>query len=401
MTSSRTKPKNIIVDGERACDAVPEKLFVSSPNGRKCCAGEYALFQWEQPNGQPLWKQTKGECWLYSSTSGRWVIGGLEAKNKGFACSTGYIASRQLHGGKMPQVFNGTWERARWHQDPGIIVAVGSSADLFTVTSPNGRTECAGEYVRVPGEMPNGYPLFKQVNEDHWLYSGTKGSWLIGGVEEKGDNFGCSSGVIVCGRVHNGASPDKCGASWWWTGRSLDDGICVTDKQPAKPDTAEDAPAIAVAVSSSSGGSRMCWAGLVLVLTVAAAAVSSHQDYLAHDAWASSASWRRWVILLMLDLWHWAFEGSSLIQKIKTANIACLLFLCLQTRFQASRALKVQDNELHKMRAHLARSTALLQQERSRLARLGEELKEERRRTAWLRDKADAETPHFCMDGAD
>lgn len=214
---------------------MPQTLFVSSPNFRQQCAGEYTLFEWEKPHGHPLWKHKDGECWLYTSMNGRWIIGGTDAKQKNFECSTGYIASQKLHHGSMPQSFNGTWEVAKWNEDPDITVrcAGDDRPGVYIVNSPNGRQGCSGEYELVVDELPHGQPLWKQTDGGHWLYSGSKGTWIIGGAEERRDNFCCSSGVIVCAKPHEGSRPDAVSGTWWWTGRSLDDSIRVTAWNPA------------------------------------------------------------------------------------------------------------------------------------------------------------------------
>jgi hypothetical protein len=87
---------------------------------------------------------------------------------------------------------------------------------------------CAGVYVMVPNRLPNGFPLWKQRDGDHFLYSGTGKRWFIGDEEEEEMNFVCNSGIIVGRDIHRG-SPSS-GAWQRFDGEAWvdDDAISVT-----------------------------------------------------------------------------------------------------------------------------------------------------------------------------
>eukprot|EP00662_Eupelagonemidae_sp_cell21_P057466 gene57466-biopygen66234 len=83
------------------------------------------------------------------------------------------------------------------------------------VRSPNGGQhpcrphECAGLYVVVRTEQPNGYPLWKHAALDSWLYSSPEGIWHIGGLQQKGQGFKCATGWMYCPTSHEGRSPHE------------------------------------------------------------------------------------------------------------------------------------------------------------------------------------------------
>eukprot|EP00929_Paragymnodinium_shiwhaense_P005147 TRINITY_DN10670_c0_g1_i1.p1 TRINITY_DN10670_c0_g1~~TRINITY_DN10670_c0_g1_i1.p1 ORF type:complete len:2123 (+),score=588.44 TRINITY_DN10670_c0_g1_i1:301-6669(+) len=77
----------------------PELLRVIAPG---TCAGMYSLLTDQMPNGFPLWKHQSLGYWLFSGLSGQWIIGDEDDAGAGFAGDTGYVASSQEHGGRMP-----------------------------------------------------------------------------------------------------------------------------------------------------------------------------------------------------------------------------------------------------------------------------------------------------------
>lgn len=369
----------------------PRILDVRSPHEKRC-TGRYELFPWETPNDQPLWKQKTGNCWLYSSNAGRWVIGGIEAKNKSFACSTGYIASCSSHEGAMPHKCNATWERAQWHEDPAICVTAEEpqgSCDgqqeggrphppsLLRVVSPNGRQECSGEYVVVEGETPHGYPLWKHRDSDYWVYTGTKGSWLIGGIEERIDNFGCSSGVIVCGRPHNGDLPQSKGHRWFWNGRSLDSSIIVTAE-------GEDGSQAAWRLAAAKVVVLVCGA-LVLLLVISRSMASSRAiPPVAENSSAPLPNGNACAAsgLGTGDSGPWLPAGLA-----ESATIVTLLVLFALSGHGWNR-LSALEREKEGETAALQEARKTLAAERSKVARLEQELAMERARNARLEDES-------------
>merc|ERR1712232_79891 len=52
----------------------PAVLFVCSPNRFRSCTGDYELVEGWQPNGEPLWRQTCGDHYLFSGSAKKWII---------------------------------------------------------------------------------------------------------------------------------------------------------------------------------------------------------------------------------------------------------------------------------------------------------------------------------------
>lgn len=193
----------------------PHSLRIVSPNGQERCAGEYVLVAGEAANGQPVWKQKSGRCWLYTGSTGAWIVGGNDAREKNFDCSRGVIYSKHPHGGRMPDKVGSVWLRLggdKFTEDSAIMVSVKPSP--LYVLSPNGQQRCAGEYVPVADKLVNGQPLWEHIGGKCWLYSGPNGMWIIGGSDARERNFQCTRGVIYCKTVHSGLTPDNMVGTW-------------------------------------------------------------------------------------------------------------------------------------------------------------------------------------------
>lgn len=193
-------------------------LYIVSPNGQPHCAGEYAPVPDRTANGQPLWKQVEGIYWLYTGSNGMWIVGGGDAEALDFKCAKGMLFCRMLHGGEKPDKFSGSWSRLEGEafvEDSAIAVTrnIDKPRNLCIV-SPNGQQRCAGEYILAAGEMANGMPLWKQRRGKCCLYSGTNGSWIVGGSDAKEKDYKCSKGVIYSKMSHGGLMPNAIGGVW-------------------------------------------------------------------------------------------------------------------------------------------------------------------------------------------
>mmetsp|Transcript_57662 Transcript_57662/g.122669 ORF Transcript_57662/g.122669 Transcript_57662/m.122669 type:complete len:659 (-) Transcript_57662:27-2003(-) len=194
-------------------------LHVLTPNGEYRCAGEYVPVQGQEANGHPIWKQAGGAFWLYTGTNGMWIIGAGDAAEKKFQCSRGNIFCKTLHGGILPDRVTGGWWRLTAEKDfvdddDIRVVPAGSKPLQLRVTVPNGPSQCAGDYVLVPGEMISGMPLWRLRDGKLWLYSGLNGSWIIGGSDAKDRSFHCNKGILYSKRAHGGHMPDRVGGLW-------------------------------------------------------------------------------------------------------------------------------------------------------------------------------------------
>eukprot|EP00929_Paragymnodinium_shiwhaense_P025067 TRINITY_DN15247_c0_g1_i1.p1 TRINITY_DN15247_c0_g1~~TRINITY_DN15247_c0_g1_i1.p1 ORF type:complete len:838 (-),score=184.29 TRINITY_DN15247_c0_g1_i1:692-3205(-) len=70
----------------------------------------------------------------------------------------------------------------------------------------------SGLYVVAPRRTPNLFPAWKQLDGNHWLYSGTNGHWIIGDSHEEAQNFLCETGVVGTFWEHRGAMPHEIGS---------------------------------------------------------------------------------------------------------------------------------------------------------------------------------------------
>lgn len=197
---------------------MPEVLHIYSPNGQQRCAGEYARVPGEAANGQPVWRQAGGDFWLYSGAKGMWIVGGADAKEKGFRCSHGNLFCRTLHTGNTPDKVSGTWsrlERDSFVDDDDISVVRGiAKPHSLRLVSPNGQHRCSGEYQLMAGDMVAGMPVWRHRSGGSWLYTGENGSWIFGGSDAKERDFRCSRGVLYSKRPHGGLMPDRLEGAW-------------------------------------------------------------------------------------------------------------------------------------------------------------------------------------------
>merc|ERR1712048_1263914 len=73
---------------------------------------------------------------------------------------------------------------------------------------------CEGVYELVVDAAPNGYPLWKQEDGEHWLFSSIgerAGRWMIGDSEEQEKGFACDTGIISSAVLHHSKLPDSLG----------------------------------------------------------------------------------------------------------------------------------------------------------------------------------------------
>eukprot|EP00929_Paragymnodinium_shiwhaense_P013428 TRINITY_DN121282_c0_g1_i1.p1 TRINITY_DN121282_c0_g1~~TRINITY_DN121282_c0_g1_i1.p1 ORF type:complete len:1831 (-),score=362.40 TRINITY_DN121282_c0_g1_i1:394-5886(-) len=73
-----------------------------------------------------------------------------------------------------------------------------------------------GRYEVVPGELPGGWPLWKRKGPiRNWIYSGTRGRWLVGDDDEALAKFECDTGNIATRQPHRGKMPQDISMGGW------------------------------------------------------------------------------------------------------------------------------------------------------------------------------------------
>jgi len=105
----------------------PVVLNVIAPGVAARCQGTYELSLNIEPNGQPLWKHSSDDFWLFSTPSGRWAIGGKDVMADGFARSSGWIWQERVHHGQLPERVSGAWRQwngTDFEPNPDIVVVV-------------------------------------------------------------------------------------------------------------------------------------------------------------------------------------------------------------------------------------------------------------------------------------
>lgn len=105
---------------------------------------------------------------------------------------------------------------ARLVTPPALVVSCHAATGIPPIS---------GEYLLVPGERPNGMPLWKLRGGEMWLYFGTNRRWYVGGRDAKDWKFQCQAGFIYSEPEANGASPDRVAGGW----ARFQNGIFVAD----------------------------------------------------------------------------------------------------------------------------------------------------------------------------
>lgn len=110
---------------------LPPALKLTVPTGnvnQKRCTGTYSIVDGMQPGGMPVWKNVKGDRYLYCGTDSQWYVGDTDEFSRKFDCCEGYIRHSCAQHGEWPHKGQGSWERycmktSRWVKDTGVVVA--------------------------------------------------------------------------------------------------------------------------------------------------------------------------------------------------------------------------------------------------------------------------------------
>jgi len=122
------------------------------------------------------------------------------------------------------------------------------------VLSPNGQQKCAGDYELVPGERPNGQPLWRKTDGKRWLFSSKTQKWCIGGKDVREKNFQVTAGWIYHGARHGGAMPDEVRGTWArWDGTSFEDDSGIAVRPGELPSIGGDGTTMSMPIGASPG----------------------------------------------------------------------------------------------------------------------------------------------------
>jgi len=107
-------------------EPLPPNLYVESPNGMRCCEGEYDLILEDRCNQQPYWLKKDQSRLILSGPDGHWYIARHRTGNPtDFTKVVRLIYCLQPHDGVFPHKVAGGWaikSNFRWRVDPSIAV---------------------------------------------------------------------------------------------------------------------------------------------------------------------------------------------------------------------------------------------------------------------------------------
>lgn len=214
----------------------PISLWLVSPP-YMALQGEYRKQEHRKERGQPVWKQVGGNGWIFSTMKGRWFVSDTEA---GISVNGGVIASTGLHNGQMPheistwQCFHeGTWqveelimvtqmreegEHRIAEQEAKALQLAHTAPERLWLLCPT-KPSLQGEYIRQPGRVERGQPVWRQLCGKGILYSnGLGGLWCV--ATKEADVFR-NLGLLQCSSPHGGQLPHEVsgwqyadGSSW-------------------------------------------------------------------------------------------------------------------------------------------------------------------------------------------
>ncbi|CAK9073538.1 unnamed protein product [Durusdinium trenchii] len=214
----------------------PTQLWLVAPF--RAVQGEYVLQKGRDNWNQPLWRQSKGPSWLFSSPDGFWRFANNDLE---LAEHLGHIQSSEPHGGKLPHQV-AQWQHhdgSAWYDDSAIKVTTspedfdarpkGEELSSLWLVAPR-YALLQGEYRKQEARTERGQPVWRQVSGEGWIFSSSKGRWNVTDFE---DGIASNSSVMATASQHNGEPPYRieqwqffCQGSW-----QLDPNIFVTEKQ--------------------------------------------------------------------------------------------------------------------------------------------------------------------------
>eukprot|EP00927_Polykrikos_kofoidii_P009962 TRINITY_DN14192_c0_g1_i1.p1 TRINITY_DN14192_c0_g1~~TRINITY_DN14192_c0_g1_i1.p1 ORF type:complete len:590 (-),score=82.97 TRINITY_DN14192_c0_g1_i1:196-1740(-) len=186
----------------------------------KPVGGRFQLVEGVMPNAMPLWKSIDGLFLIFSGPGGQWLVGGEREQKLKFKRDSGFIASRDSHGGVMPdRVGLGRWLRfdgTEWRDDAKIDIISRLEGCPHTLKVLSGLdVGIDGEYKLVEDQSPNGMPLWKKPDANFWIFNSPQDEWFLGDEQEFAQGFKCDTGILSSRQPHLGKTPEKIALGGW------------------------------------------------------------------------------------------------------------------------------------------------------------------------------------------
>eukprot|EP00929_Paragymnodinium_shiwhaense_P076658 TRINITY_DN39446_c0_g1_i4.p1 TRINITY_DN39446_c0_g1~~TRINITY_DN39446_c0_g1_i4.p1 ORF type:complete len:2236 (-),score=608.99 TRINITY_DN39446_c0_g1_i4:800-7507(-) len=264
------------------------------------CDGEYCLVEGLRPRGHPCWKRIgrrhspdeEQPRWIVVNDLGQWAIAGEEAAAPNFTADA-FVLSVEAAAFQLPEDMwrAGGWveldpETDGYAKAPGVQVIAVSDPDefrasaastvqkifrgraardrvnrlrrgppLLVVQTVDGRFEGAFEKEH---RLVNGWPIWKRLFADDWLFSSPGQRWMLGDKDEEEVDFDTDTGNLTSRMAHAGRLPDEMPWGCWlrfnerrstWL---ADPGIFVREADSKVPEfLVLDAPGFFAAYSGS------------------------------------------------------------------------------------------------------------------------------------------------------
>eukprot|EP00929_Paragymnodinium_shiwhaense_P100931 TRINITY_DN6363_c0_g1_i1.p1 TRINITY_DN6363_c0_g1~~TRINITY_DN6363_c0_g1_i1.p1 ORF type:complete len:2476 (-),score=627.67 TRINITY_DN6363_c0_g1_i1:145-7572(-) len=229
-----------------------ETLVVHSHGEYKQLSGVYEALGGTSANGFPVWKLRGGAAYfIFSSISGRWLLGDAEDAKNGFATESAALCSIETHEGRLPHeagewymlsVDNEWVVAAEFHISlppdagggrdrlDGVKFAAEEVAEeelpvhaeeerpaeewppALVVLSTVGYH---GTYHLMRGRRANDWPVWKNP-EGLYIFSSPAGRWMVGDEDEAADNFSQEVGEACTTDKHDGMLPHEMGLRGGW-----------------------------------------------------------------------------------------------------------------------------------------------------------------------------------------
>lgn len=196
---------------------IPLRLWLVAPE-RPSLQGAYARLPDIVANGEAIWRQLSGDGWLFSCTSGFWMVADHRDKVER---NLAQLRTVDRHYEKLPHECT-RWmygdDSRQWTADASSLVLLTPDREcaehrirqqeqrvLAREAQACRRAACApgalwlaapprpflqGEYCKVQGRLERGQPVWRQVGGEGWMLASASGDHWIIATEEPGAQAG-------------------------------------------------------------------------------------------------------------------------------------------------------------------------------------------------------------------